>query len=54
MRKLLISKFKIREEIINSLKRDKILNPSDAKLIGDFIKKIQFEINNVNEKSNFF
>ena len=35
---------KIREEIKSGLKKDKILNPEDALLINEFIKKIQKEI----------
>lgn len=38
-------KSKIREEIKNSLKKDRILDEEDAKLIQKFIKKIEEEIN---------
>tara|TARA_B100000029_G_scaffold110579_1_gene102494 strand:- start:1350 stop:1616 length:267 start_codon:yes stop_codon:yes gene_type:complete len=37
-------KNKIREEIKSGLEKDKILNPEDALLINEFIKKIQKEI----------
>lgn len=35
---------KIREEMKNSLSQDRILNPEDAKLLGEFIDKIMNEI----------
>ena len=43
-----INKFKskIRNEIKGSLKKDRILKEEDAKLIKQFLQKIQAEINN--------
>lgn len=38
-------KSKIREEISNGLKKEKILNKNDAILINEFIKKIKQELN---------
>ena len=37
-------KDKIRKEIKDSLKKDKILSDEDAKILRDFFKKIQNEI----------
>ena len=39
-------KSKIRKEIKGSLKKDRILKEEDAKLIKQFLQKIQTEINN--------
>ena len=39
-----ILKTKVRKEIANGLKKDKILNKNDAELINQFIKKIQEEL----------
>lgn len=44
-------KNKIREELKSSLQKDKILYEDDAKLIGQFIKKIKKEIL-INEKND--
>ena len=43
-----INKFKskIRKEIKGSLKKERILKEEDAKLIKQFLQKIQAEINN--------
>ncbi len=38
-------KNKLREEINNAVKKEQYLDANDAKLIGQFIKKIQKEIN---------
>lgn len=39
-------KSKIRKEMKNAIKKDRILNESDAKLISEFIKKLNKEIAN--------
>jgi hypothetical protein len=39
-------KSKLRNEIKGSIKKDRILNEEDARLIGQFLKKIKIEINN--------
>ncbi len=41
-------KEKLRKEIKNSLSKDYILNPEDAKTLSDFINKINNEIKNSN------
>ena len=41
-------KDKIRNELENSLKKDRILNKDDALLIKKIIKKINSEINDIN------
>lgn len=41
-----ITKIKIKKEIRNSLKKDRILKDEDAELMGLFIKKISNEIFN--------
>ena len=41
-------KFKIRAEIENSLKKDKILERDDAILLNKILKKLSSEINNPN------
>jgi hypothetical protein len=43
-----INKFesKLRSEIKKSIQKDRILNEEDARLIGQFLKKIKIEINN--------
>ena len=38
-------KNKIREELNNGIKKDKILSSSDAKLLNEFFNKISSEIN---------
>lgn len=43
-----IVKDKIREEIENGIKKEKILNESDSVLLKKFIEKISKEINNNN------
>ena len=43
-----IVKDKIREEIKNGIKKEKILNESDSVLLKKFIEKISKEINNNN------
>lgn len=43
-----IVKDKIREEIKNGIKKEKILNESDSVLLKEFIEKISKEINNNN------
>ena len=44
-KKLEYIKDKIRDEIKSANKKNKILYPDDAKLLGEFIKKIISEIN---------
>ena len=39
-------KSKIRKEMENAIKKDRILNESDAKLISEFIKKLNKELTN--------
>ena len=39
-------KSKIRKEMKNAIKKDRILNESDAKLISEFIKKLNKELAN--------
>jgi|TARA_B110001452_G_scaffold209673_1_gene180005 hypothetical protein len=39
-------KSKLRNEIKGSIKKDRILNEEDARLMGQFLKKIKIEINN--------
>ena len=39
-------KSKIRKEMKNAIKKDRMLNESDAKLISEFIKKLNKEIAN--------
>ena len=39
-------KSKLRNEIKVSIKKDRILNEEDARLMGQFLKKIKREINN--------
>ena len=39
-------KSKIRKEMENAIKKDRILNESDAKLISEFIKKLNKELAN--------
>ncbi len=39
-------KEKLRSEISKANKRETILSPTDAKLLGDFIEKINSEIKN--------
>ena len=39
-------KSKIRKEMRNAIKKDKMLNESDAKLISEFIKKLNKELAN--------
>jgi|TARA_B110000211_G_scaffold228852_1_gene285732 HD superfamily phosphodiesterase len=39
-------KSKLRNEIKGSIKKDRILNEEDARLMGQFLKKIKREINN--------
>ena len=39
-------KSKIRKEMKNAIKKDRILNEADAKLISEFIKKLNKEIAN--------
>ena len=43
-----INKFesKLRSEIKKSIQKDRILNEEDARLMGQFLKKIKIEINN--------
>ena len=43
-------KVKLREEMKSAIKKDRYLNPDDSELIGQFLNKIQSEINT--EKSN--
>lgn len=43
---ILIIKDKIREEIRNGLKKDRILNVEDAELINKLLKKISSELDN--------
>ena len=40
-----LTKNKIREELNNGIKKDKILSSSDAKLLNEFFNKISSEIN---------
>ena len=42
---LMLIKSKIREEMKNAVKKERYLDPIDAKLIADFVNKIQEEIN---------
>ena len=42
---LMLIKSKIREEMENAVKKERYLDPIDAKLIADFVNKIQEEIN---------
>ena len=42
--KIIFLKYKIRDEIKQSLKKDKILNEEDATLIKQFINKINAEL----------
>ena len=39
-------KSKIRKEMENAIQKDKILNESDAKLLSEFIKKLNQELKN--------
>jgi len=39
-------KLKIREEMKSAVKSERYLNPEDSALIGQFLEKIQKEINN--------
>lgn len=39
-------KFKIREEMKSAVQSERYLNPEDSALIGQFLEKIQKEINN--------
>ena len=39
-------KSKIRKEMKNAIKKDRILNEADAKLISEFIKKLNKELTN--------
>ena len=39
-------KSKIRKEMKNAIKKDRMLNESDAKLISEFIKKLNKELAN--------
>jgi len=39
-------KLKIREEMKSAVKSERYLNPDDSALIGQFLEKIQKEINN--------
>jgi transcriptional regulator NrdR family protein len=39
-------KSKIRKEIKSAIKKDRILSESDAKLINEFIKKLNKELTN--------
>tara|TARA_B100000029_G_C17190520_1_gene820435 strand:- start:240 stop:461 length:222 start_codon:yes stop_codon:yes gene_type:complete len=43
-----IFKDKVRNELKNALKKDNYLDPEDAKLISDFINKLQKEVSNQN------
>ena len=38
-------KSKIREEMKTAIKKERYLNPEDSELIGQFLRKIQKEIN---------
>jgi hypothetical protein len=44
-RNIELIKTKLRDEIKNAVKKEQYLDDNDAKLIGEFIKKIQKEIN---------
>ena len=46
--KIIYLRKKIREEMSNGVKRDKILSDEDAKIINKFIKKLTFELKNSN------
>ena len=41
-----ILKDKLREELANAVKKENYLKPEDAKLINEFINKIQKELSN--------
>ena len=41
-------KVKLREEMKSAIKKDRYLNPDDSELIGQFLNKIQSEINTEN------
>tara|TARA_B110000014_G_C20015037_1_gene526363 strand:- start:92 stop:349 length:258 start_codon:yes stop_codon:yes gene_type:complete len=41
-----ILKNKLRDEISSAIKKENYLNPEDAKLINEFINKIQKELSN--------
>ena len=43
---VIIVKGKIRKEIKSAIKKDRILSESDAKLINEFIKKLNKELTN--------
>ena len=43
-----VFKNKIRGELKNALEKDKYLDPEDAKLINDFINKLQEELSDQN------
>ena len=46
---LSLAKDKLREEMKNAIEKEQYLKPEDAKLINDFLKKIQKEISVSNE-----
>ena len=41
-------KNKLRDELKNAIRKDRYLNPDDAKLINDFITKLKKELSNSN------
>ena len=41
-------KNKLRDELKSAIKKDRYLNPDDAKLINDFITKLKKELSNSN------
>ena len=41
-------KNKLRDEMKNAIRKDRYLNPDDAKLINDFITKLKKELSNSN------
>ena len=46
--KIIYLRKKIREEMSNGVKKDKILSDEDAKIINKFIEKLTFELKNSN------
>ena len=44
--KIIVVKDKIREEMKKGIEKEQMLNPSDADLIGKFLKKLIKEVNN--------
>ena len=41
-------KNQLRDELKNAIRKDRYLNPDDAKLINDFITKLKKELSNSN------